>query len=164
VREFETTIIVQPEISEEGREALLNKLGELLGRGGATRLEVEDHGKRKLAYDIRKFQKGHYLTVHFLDGGGNVPPLERALRLEESVLRYLTIRVADEVADVEARKVRAGELEQTRRERAAERAAREAEERAAREAEERERVDAAEEVAAGDSEDEDGREGQSEDE
>jgi small subunit ribosomal protein S6 len=132
MREYETSFIVQPEISEEGREALLQRLGGLLQRAGAVALEVDDQGKRKLAYEIRKFQKGHYLALFYLGGGGAVSELERALRLDESVLRYLTTVRADAVDDVDARKARAVEAERLRKERAAERAAREAEERAAR--------------------------------
>lgn len=134
MREYDTTFIVQPEISEEGREAMLQKLRGVLERAGAVPLEVDDAGKRKLAYEIGKFQKGHYLSLFYLDQGKSVAELERALRLDESVLRFLTVRKEDRVLDVEARKAKAVELERGRRERAAERAVREAEERAAREA------------------------------
>jgi small subunit ribosomal protein S6 len=134
VREFDTTAIVQPEISEEAREAFIERMKGLLERSGAVPLEVDDMGKRKLAYEIRRFQKGHYLSFFYLDQGKAVAELERALRLDESILRFLTVRRADHVSDVEARKVRAVELEKVRHEKAAERAAREAEERSAREA------------------------------
>jgi len=153
LREYETMFIVQPEISDEGGQAILSKLDGVLETGGATRLMCEDHGKRKLAYEVRKFHKGHYYTLMFLDEGKIVPDLERALRLEESVLRFLTILANEEVADVEARKSEASEAEQEQTKRAEERAVREAEEVAARrEAEEAEReaslVRAAEEAAA----------------
>jgi small subunit ribosomal protein S6 len=134
VREFDTTFIVQPEISEDGRETLLAKLRGVLERAGATPLEVDDMGKKKLAYEIRRFQKGHYLSFLYLDSGKAVGELERALRLDESILRFLTVRRLDRIDDVEARKARAVDLEKIRKERAAERAVREAEERAAREA------------------------------
>ncbi len=134
MREYDTTFIVQPEISEEGRETLIERLGGILERAGATPLEVDDLGKKKLAYEIQDFQKGHYLALFFLDDGGAVTELERTMRLDESVLRFLTVRKEDEVIDVEARKARAVEAERIRKERAAERAEREAEERAAREA------------------------------
>jgi small subunit ribosomal protein S6 len=140
LREYETTFIVQPEISDEGGHAIMSKLDDVLETGGATRLMCEDHGKRKLAYEVRKFHKGHYYTLMFLDEGSIVPDLERALRLEESVLRFLTILANEEVADVEARKSQASEAEQEQTKRAEERAVREAEEAAARrEAEEAER-------------------------
>lgn len=132
MREYETTFIVQPEISDEGSQAILSKLDGILETGGATRLMCEDHGKRKLAYEVRKFHKGHYYTLMFLDEGTTVPDLERVLRLEESVLRFLTILAEEEVADVDARKAEAAEAESEQTKRAEERAVREAEEAAAR--------------------------------
>ena len=132
MREYETTFIVQPEISDEGSLAILSKLDGLLESGGATRLMCEDHGKRKLAYEVRKFHKGHFYTLMFLDEGQVVPALERVLRLEESVLRFLTILANEEVADVDARKTEATDAEAEQTKRAAERAVREAEEAAAR--------------------------------
>ena len=134
MREFDTTFIVQPEISEEGREALILKLRGVLERSGAVPLEVDDMGKKKLAFEIKKFQKGHYLSLFYLDKGQSVAELERAMRIDESVLRWLTVRREDSVADIEARKARAVDLERLRKEKAAERAVREAEERAQREA------------------------------
>ncbi len=134
MREFDTTFIVQPEISEEGREALILKLRGVLERSGAVPLEIEDMGKKKLAFEIKKFQKGHYLSLFFLDKGQSVAELERAMKLDESVLRWLTVRREDSVTDIEARKARSVDLERIRKEKAAERAVREAEERAQREA------------------------------
>ncbi|HPG26452.1 MAG: 30S ribosomal protein S6 [Spirochaetaceae bacterium] len=132
MREYETTFIVQPEISDEGSQAILGKLDGILASAGSVRLMCEDHGKRKLAYEIRKFHKGHYYTLQFLDGGKVVPEIERSLRLDESVLRFLTVLVSPEVTDIEARKAAAAEAEVEQAKRAAERAAREAEEAAAR--------------------------------
>lgn len=132
LREYETTFIVQPEISDEGSQAILSKLDGVLAAGGATRLMCEDHGKRKLAYEVRKFHKGHYYTLMFLDEGKIVRDIERTLRLEESVLRFLTILAEEEVADVEARKATATAAEADQSKRAEERAVREAEEATAR--------------------------------
>lgn len=143
MREYETTVIVQPEISSEGSEAILRRLDGVLEQGGATRLMCSDLGKRKLAYEIAKFQKGHYYVLSFLDGGNVVHELERNLRIEESVLRFMTIRVEDEVTDVERRveEARIAEIEQQKR--VAEKAAREAEEAKAREEVERQAAEEA---------------------
>ncbi len=135
MREYETTFIVQPEISSEGIEAICGRLDGILESQGAGRLLYDDLGRRRLAYEIRKFQKGHYLTLMYLDEGKVVPEIERALRLDDSVLRFLTVLVKEQVPDIEARKAEAAELEQERARKAAERAVREAED-AAREAEE----------------------------
>jgi len=153
LREYETTFIVQPEISDEGSQSILTKLDGILEAGGADRLMCEDHGKRKLAYEIRKFHKGHYYTLQFLNDGQVVPDLERTLRLEESVLRFLTILADEEVADVDARKAVAAEAEVEQTKRAEERAQREAEEATARrEQEEAERQAAAAAAAAAETE------------
>ena len=69
MREYETTVIVQPEISDEGTEAIMAKLDAVLDDRGSTRLMCSDLGKRKLAYEVRKFQKGHYYVLSFLDEG-----------------------------------------------------------------------------------------------
>jgi small subunit ribosomal protein S6 len=132
LREYETTFIVQPEISDEGCQELFTRLDGILDREGATRLLHDDQGKRKLAYEIRKFQKGRYVTTCYLDHGAAVAPLERTLRLEESVLRFLTVQVTDRVENIEQRKQVAAEEERIRAERARERKEREAEEEKAR--------------------------------
>jgi small subunit ribosomal protein S6 len=136
VREFETTFIVQPEISDEGLQAIRSRLDAILARHGAVRLMCDDLGRKRLAYEIRRFQKGHYLELVYLDKGSVVPEVERALRLDDSVLRFLTVQVSTHVEDVEKRKADAAALEEERARKAAERAAREAEEEAARAAEE----------------------------
>ena len=131
MREYELNIIVQPEISEEGSAAILGRLDAAL-ESSSVRLCCDDLGKRKLAYEISRFQKGHYYLLSFLDDGQAVPELERMLRLDESVLRFLTVKVTDHVADVEARKAEAAEREAELKRRAEERAEREAEEARAR--------------------------------
>jgi small subunit ribosomal protein S6 len=148
LREYEFTFVVQPEITDEGLQGLCGKLENVLERAGGSRLFYEDWGRRRLAYEIKKFQKGHYLVMHYLDGGKAVPELERAARLEDSVLRFLTVMANPEVEDIEARKLEAVKLEEERVQRAAERAAREAEEAAARAVE-------AEEPSADDDDDDD---------
>jgi small subunit ribosomal protein S6 len=139
MREYEINIIVQPEISEEGSAAILGRLDEAL-ESTSIRLCCDDLGKRKLAYEINHFQKGHYYLLSFLDDGQAVPSLERMLRLDESVLRYLTVKVSDHVVDVEARKSEAAEREAELKRRAQERAEREAEEARSRAEAEEQRV------------------------
>ena len=145
MREYETTFIVQPEITEEGCEELFGRVDQALEKEGAFRLLHDDQGKRRLAYEIQDFQKGRYVTTYFLDEGTAVAPLERVLRLDESVLRFLTVLRTPVVTDIEARKAEAAEEERVRAERARERAEREAEEEKARQESARE---AAAEAAA----------------
>ena len=155
MREYETTVIVQPEISSEGTEAILRKLDGVLEQSGATRLMCSDLGKRKLAYEIAKFQKGHYYVLSFLDDGSVVKELERNLRIEESVLRFMTIRLEGEVTDIERRREEARIAEVEQQKRVAEKAAREAEEAKAREEVERQAAEGARGQAGGADDDED---------
>jgi len=139
MREYETTVIIQPEISDEAVQEFCGRLDGIVEKDGGIRLMVDDQGRRRLAYEIENFQKGRYLMLQFLDEGSVVPNLERALRLDDSVLRFLTVQVSSEVVDIEARKAAADDEVRLREQRAAERAAREAEEaaeRASREAQE----------------------------
>ncbi len=136
MREYETTIIIQPEISDEGSAAIFERLDGVLNDHASIRLMNEDLGKRKLAYEINKFQKGHYYVYSFLSDGQVVPALEREMRLNESVLRFMTIQTETKVTDIEARKAEAAELEAEHARKAAERAAREEEEAKARAEEE----------------------------
>ena len=144
MREYEFNFVIQPEITDEGIQRICERFEGIVERAGDTRLHYEEMGRRRLAYEIRNFQKGHYLTLHFLSNGKVVPDLERAARLDDSILRFLTVLSSENVADIEARKSEAVLLEEDRKRKAAERAAREAEEaaaRAARDTEESERDD-----------------------
>ncbi len=132
LREYETTVIVQPEISDEGIAAIFERLDEVLVENDSTRLICENLGKRKLAYEIRKFHKGNYFILSFLSDGQVVPSLERVLRLNESILRFMTIQTNPDVVDIEARKSEAAEAEAELTRKAEERAAREEEEAKAR--------------------------------
>jgi len=164
MREYESTLIIQPEISDEGVGTLQERLDGILEGFGAIRLIYDDLGKRRLAYEIQNFQKGRYVMLRFLDEGSNIKAIERALGLEDSIIRFLTVQVDDAVEDVAARRAEAAEEERIRAEKAAERATREAEEaerqkleeaeRQQAEAEEAEKRAAAEPEATGDSESE----------
>lgn len=155
MREYETTFILQPELTDEGVQAVCERLEGVLEKAGAIKLFYDDMGRRRLAYPIKKFQKGQYLTLFYLDEGKAGPEVERALRLDDSVLRFLTVLGNPRVADVEARKAEAVELEKLRAERAAERAQRELEEAARAEQEAAERAAAAAERDEGESSDAD---------
>ena len=146
MREYETTFIIQPELSDEGVAQVCARVEEVLEKHGAIKLFYDDMGKRRLAYAINTFQKGQYLTIFYLDEGKASADVERALRLDDSVLRYLTVLGNPNVVDVEARKAEATELERVRAEKAAERAQRDAEE-AARVVEEEAERQAAREAA-----------------
>lgn len=104
MRRYETTFITHPDLSEEELEKVLQKaLGPIQNQGQLFR--VQDWGKKRLAYNIRKQSRGHYTFVDYAATPSAIREVERLLRLDDNVLRFLTVMVDEEV-DVEA--VRAG--------------------------------------------------------
>jgi len=167
VREYEFIYIIQPDAMPEREQEIHDRVDGVISQAAGTHLLRDDWGKRKLAYEIRKFQKGHYFQVNLLGNGSFVPELERMLRLDPDVLRFLTVLVDPEVKDIDARitkaKEDAAEQERRREERErmeAERAARdlelaraaEAEAKAKAEAEAAKRLSSESELGEGDGE------------
>ena len=134
MREYEFIYVIQPEITDEGIAAIQQRFETILSENVSEKLFYEDWGRRRLAYEIRNFQKGHYLVLHYLSEGKVVPELERAARLDDSILRFLTVQTSDDVSDPDARRSEGAALEEERIKRAAERAARDAEDAAREEA------------------------------
>jgi small subunit ribosomal protein S6 len=132
VREYELVYILHPDITPEREAEIHAKLDRHIQGTDAHLLLRDDWGKRKLSYEIDKLQKGHYFLLSFLGTGEMVGPMERELRIDQDVIRFLTILRSPLVKDIEGRltKAKAGQVEQERRR---EQREREAVERAERE-------------------------------
>lgn len=102
LREYETIYILRPDLEEAEGAALSEKLGGILDKEGAKVLKQRFWGKKKLAYEIKKQPKGVYVSCKYLSGPTAVKEFERNLKIMDDVLKYQTIRVAENV-DVEAR-------------------------------------------------------------
>ena len=102
LREFETVLILRPDTLQEGVLELNNKIKELIEADEGRMLLVENWGKRRLAYEIRKQLKGIYMYYQFLGHGPLIKEMERNFRLTESVIRHFTTRI-DENVDPDAR-------------------------------------------------------------
>ena len=110
MREYELIYVIQPDATPEREQEIHSRADEFIeGSGSARVLLRDDWGKRKLAYEIRKFQKGHYFQLNFLGEGSEISELERGLRLDPDVLRFLSVQVDESVKDVEARVSQAAE-------------------------------------------------------
>ncbi len=88
---YETTFVIDSLQKSENKENILTKVENFIKNNGGEIGEVEDWGKKRLAYEINRKQYGNYYQIHF-EGPGNLPGLlEREYRLEEGILRFLTI-------------------------------------------------------------------------
>ncbi len=118
-REYETIYILRPNTPNEGVAEVNTRIkGVIEGMGGKI-LKVDNWGKRRLAYEVAKERKGIYLYWQYLAQPGVVEETERNLRMLDSVIRYLTTKV-DENVDVTARPT---EIDDTSYEKAAQTAA-----------------------------------------
>ena len=89
---YETMYILRPDIPEEEVEGHLAKYRDLVIESGADVLDSQMRGKRRLAYPINKHREGIYVQLNHNGDGQQVGPLERAMRLSEDVIRYLTVK------------------------------------------------------------------------
>ena len=158
--EYETIYVVKPELPDDALSALNEKVAGIIEKNDGTMLIVDDWGKRKLAYPIQKNSKGHYVYINFAGPSSLIAELERNLRIEDNLLRFLTVKLGVDI-DLEAKKAAAVEESARRAEAAAARAEAEAEaaaraaeaeairaEKAAKAAERAEKAEAAEATAA----------------
>jgi small subunit ribosomal protein S6 len=89
---YETMYILRPDIPEEEVETHVNKYRDLVTEAGAEVYESQMRGKRRLAYTIAKHKEGIYVQLTHNGDGQQVIALERAMRLSEDVIRYLTVK------------------------------------------------------------------------
>lgn len=101
MRRYETIIITDTDVAEDARKALTAKIGELMAAEGGYLIKQDDWGVRKLAYEIRKKPRGFYTLFDFCGNGALVDEMERQFRIDDRVLKYMTV-VLDKEADLDA--------------------------------------------------------------
>ena len=101
-REYETIFILRPDTNQDGIQTVNNRIRSVIDSMGGRLLKLDNWGKRKLAYEIKKQLKGIYLYWQYLGTSGTVEEIERNLRMLDTVIRYYTVKV-DEDIDPNAR-------------------------------------------------------------
>ncbi len=109
VKEYETVFILKPDIVEDELTKVTDRLAGIFERLNGHVLLEEDWGKRKLAYQVKKNAYGIYRYYRYLGYNDLVAEIERNLRILEPVIKFMTVKLADDV-DAEERKAHAGEL------------------------------------------------------
>lgn len=95
-RKYEVMFILRPDTTEEDSDRLLQTMETNVAATGGKVTSFERMGKRRLAYTVKKFQEGIYILA-FVEGPGSVlKELERRLRVQELVIKFLTVRTDEE--------------------------------------------------------------------
>lgn len=92
MQEYELIYIVAPTVEEEGQTVLNERVGTMITNLKGEIAEVKPWGRRRLAYPIKSFREGNYVEMQLKLDPQAVAELERNMRLNESVIRYLLIR------------------------------------------------------------------------
>lgn len=95
MRKYETFFIVDPDLPDEVNSIVDEKLKSIVTSNGGEVLTYTPWGKKKLAYPVKKRTRGHYVLMEFAAGPELVAELERNMRLDERVLKFITVKLQD---------------------------------------------------------------------
>jgi small subunit ribosomal protein S6 len=98
-RVYESAILINAALEDETIKSLIEKVRETITSNGGEILEVEDWGRKRLAYQVKKSKIGYYSIFRFNSLPDLIPKLERFYQLDESILRYLTITLSKEALE-----------------------------------------------------------------
>ena len=97
MRKFETLLLLSPELAGDAREALLGTLSGVVERAGGQ-VAADHWGMRDLAYPVRKQMRGYYVRLVYDAPAALVAELERNIRITDGIFKFVTVKLADEVA------------------------------------------------------------------
>ena len=95
-RTYEVMYIINPETDADKIEKLNDAVGKLVEKEGGTVIRMDDVGIRNLAYPIQKKHEGHYVLFEIEGTGQEIMELERRMRVNDLILRYITVRVDED--------------------------------------------------------------------
>lgn len=89
---YELALVVNAKIEDEAREAVVEKAKNYVTRYGGTVTEVEEWGKKRLAYEVQKMREGFYYFIQFEADATCPAEVERHVRIMDNVMRYLVVK------------------------------------------------------------------------
>ena len=92
MNKYELTVVVNAKIEDDARVATVEKVKEYVARYGGTVTNVDEWGKKRLAYEIQKMKEGFYYFIQFEADATAPAEIERHVRIMENVIRYLCVR------------------------------------------------------------------------
>ncbi|MCL7489552.1 MAG: 30S ribosomal protein S6 [Desulfobulbaceae bacterium] len=97
MRRYETTYILRPNLGENQFSEIIERTNAIVTGDGGTIINLERWGNKKLAYEIKKENFGQYIYFNFAAPGTTVLEMERIFRIDDKVLRFLTVKLADSI-------------------------------------------------------------------
>ncbi len=110
MRRYETIFIVDPDLSDEERLPLFERLEPLFPQLDGFLVMIDEWGTQKLAYEIKKKNRGYYVRLDYCGTGPLVNEIERFFRIDDRVLKYMTILLEEDV-DLESLKAELAKAE-----------------------------------------------------
>ncbi len=104
LREYEFTVIIKGELSDADRLKSLDKYEAILLQDGGQVIQKNDWGVKKMAFPIKRSYKGHYVNYDLTTTSAHLIEAERLMRIDDNILRYLSVKIGEDV-DIEERKV-----------------------------------------------------------
>lgn len=104
MRVYEELFIVQPDATDEQIDPIIEQLRGLITQSGGTLDKAEKWGVRRLAYRVLKFSEGQYILLQFSANPEAVKEIERRLRVNDLVIKFLTVRIDEKLKRIEKRK------------------------------------------------------------
>lgn len=92
MNKYELAVVVSAKIEDEERAAVVDKCKALIERFGGTITNVDDWGKKRLAYEIQKMKEGFYYFIQFEAKSSAPAEIESRIRIMDNVLRYLVVK------------------------------------------------------------------------
>jgi len=113
MRRYETIFIADNDLSEEDRSPIFEKLKDLIQQHSGLIVMVDEWGSKKLAYEIKKKARGYYVRLDYCGSGFLVNEIERFFRIDDRILKYMTV-LLDQDVDIEAVKEEIAKAEEIR--------------------------------------------------
>jgi len=99
IRNYESVVIINAALEDEQIEATISRILEVITTNGGELVETDKWGRKRLAYPINKSKSGYYLVIRFKAPTQLISILERNYRLDENIVRYLTIALDKEALE-----------------------------------------------------------------
>lgn len=94
MNKYESVIIINPSLEEQGMKDVITKFTDLINKDGKVE-NVEEVGRKKLAYEIKKNTEGYYVVITFEANPEFITELERIYRITDDIMKFITIRKED---------------------------------------------------------------------